>query len=109
MTFTWHNLLKRVSQLNDGIGTPTFLTTDAIISNRLHRLLVTFDLWQKLTDFRIFGIPKSATGGIQGFLHATAFATFAKGHSPIDFMQSGSRAFRYSCLNQRHPLAPAHV
>src|SRR6516164_6944349 len=109
MTFARRDLLKRITQLNNGICTPTLFAADAVISDRLHRALVTFDGWKKFTNFLLLGVPKSAAGGIQRFLHATAFAAFTKRHSPLDFKQSRSRTLGYSCLNRWHLLAPVHV
>src|SRR5215470_16933797 len=86
-TFARCDFLKRVRQLNNGICTPTLSAGDAIISNRLHRTPMPFDRWKKLTDFRLLGVPKSAASGLQRFLHATAFAAFAKRHSPLNFME----------------------
>src|SRR6516164_188361 len=109
MAFARRDLLKRISQLNNAICTPTLFAADTVISDRLHRALVTFDRWKKFTNFLLLGIPKSAAGGIQRFFHATAFAAFTKRHSPLDFMQSQGRTLRYSCLNRWHLLAPVHV
>src|SRR5262249_9334722 len=109
MTFAGLDLLKRISQLNDGVRTPTLSATDAIIGNRLHGVLVIFNRWNKLTDFRFRSVPESAAGRIQSFLHAAAFAAFAKRHPPFDFMQGRGRSLRYSCLNQRHPPTPVRV
>src|SRR5258708_3276814 len=88
------DFLEMIGQLNNGICTPTLFAADAIISDRLHRDLVTFNRWKKLTDFRNLGVPKSAARGGQRFLHATAFAAFPKRHSALDFMQSRGRTFR---------------
>src|SRR5258708_37930890 len=100
-TFAHSDFLEMIGQLNNGICTPTLFAADAIISDRLHRGLVTFNRWKKFTDIRVLGVPKSAARSVPPFLPATAFAAFTKRHSALDFIQSRGRTLRYSRINLR--------
>src|SRR4051812_47803196 len=87
-TFARCDFLKMISQLNNCICTPTLFAANAVISDPLHHGLVTFNRRKKFANFRFLGVAKSAAGGVQRFLHATAPATFAKRHSALDLKES---------------------
>src|SRR5258708_7449233 len=108
-TFAWSDLLKTISQLNNGICAPTFFAADAIISDRLHSGLVRLNRGKESTDFRFFGVPNGAAGDVQRLVHATALATLTKRHSPLDFMESGRRTLRHNDLSRGHPPVPVPV